>query len=120
MNTCLVCNKSATREQTLYPIETVMDTIIPLLGIIVSLHGWVAHSDCMFRLLLHPSREFLKGLCAINSFDIHSECEDARVSCVECQSQISNSLGISLGISKMLKSYILRVEQGAEYNYEFE
>ena len=39
---------------------------------------------------------------------------------MECQSQISNSLGISLGISKMLKSYILRVEQGAEYNYEFE
>lgn len=104
-------------NQLLYPTP---DTIIPILGIIGSLHGWVAHSDCMFRLLLHPSREFLKGLCVINAFDIHSECEDARVSCVECQSLISESLGISLGIFKMLKAYILRVERGLEYKYEFD
>jgi hypothetical protein len=104
-------------NQLLYPTS---DTIIPILGIIGSLHGWVAHSDCMFRLLLHPSREFLKGLCVINAFYIHSECEDARVSCVECQSLISESLGISLGIFKMLKAYILRVERGLEYIYEFD
>ena len=81
--------------------------------------GWPIQIVC-FRLLLHPSREFLRGLCTINGFDIHNECEDARVSCVECQAQISDSLGISLGISKMLKSYILRIEQGTDYRYEFE
>jgi hypothetical protein len=42
MNTCLVCNR-LTATQELLP-----DTIIPILGIIESAHGWVAHSDCMF------------------------------------------------------------------------
>ena len=46
MNTCLVCNKSATMQGP-SPDDTI-NTTIPILGIIGSAHGWVAHSDCMF------------------------------------------------------------------------
>ena len=42
MNACLVCNKVVANE-TLTPIYP-----IPLLGLIESKHGWVAHSDCLF------------------------------------------------------------------------
>ena len=46
MNTCLVCNKpTATQEP--FPDDAIKTTI-PILGIIGSAHGWVAHSDCMF------------------------------------------------------------------------
>ena len=44
MNACLVCNKPVVRE-ALTPVYP-----IPLVGLIQSEHGWVAHSDCLFPL----------------------------------------------------------------------
>jgi len=48
------------------------------------------------------------------------ECRDARVSCADCQYEISNALGMSIGIFKMLKAYILRVEKGFAYIHKFD
>ena len=81
--------------------------------------GWHIQT-VFFRLILHPSNEFLEGLRKVNGFTLHVECRDARVSCADCQYQISNALGMSLGIFKMLKAYILRVERGFEYRHTFE
>lgn len=81
--------------------------------------GWHIQTVC-FRLLLHPTNEFLQSLCKVNGLALHTECDDARVSCPECQSQISEALGISISIFKMLRCYILRVEKGEEFKYEFE
>ena len=109
----MVCKKSvAIHVPQLEPI--------PLIGLIESTNGWVTHSDCFFRLVLHPHNNFLLGLTRVNSLDVHSECQDARVSCVECQNKISDVLGIPLGVFKVLKSYILRVEKGINYVHVFE
>ena len=42
---------------------------IPLIGIIESTNGWVSHSDCLFRLILHPTNNFLEGLASVNKLD---------------------------------------------------
>ena len=114
MNTCLVCNKEVGRAN-LTPLHP-----IPLLGLIESEHGWVAHSDCLFRLLLHPDNEFMGGMCSVNGLDIHTECYDARVTCVNCQPLIAEALGLPSCVFKMLKAYILRLEKGTQYKHDFE
>ena len=73
-----------------------------------------------FRLLLHPKSGFMDGLSTVNRLDLHDECHDARISCATCQYSIANVLGISLGLIRMLKSYILRLEQGEKYQHHFE
>ena len=73
-----------------------------------------------FRLLLHPKSGFMDGLSTVNQLELHDECHDARVSCATCQHGIANVLGISLGLIRMLKSYILRLEQGEQYQHQFE
>ena len=93
---------------------------IPLIGIIESTNGWVAHSDCLFRLILHPTNHFLEGLAAVNKLDIHSECRDVRISCSSCQQMIADVLGLPLGVCKVLKAYILRLEKGTDYAHQFE
>ena len=81
--------------------------------------GWHIQT-VFFRLLLHPTNEFLESICRVNGLALHSECADARVSCAECQSQISEAIGISLGVFQMMKAYILRVEQGIEYIHKLD
>ena len=114
MNMCLVCNKEVAKEN-LTPLHPV-----PLLGLIESEHGWVAHSDCLFRLLLHPDNEFLGGMCKVNGLSIHEECDDARVTCADCQPLIADALGLHWCVFKMLRAYVLRLEQGEKYKHEFE
>jgi len=70
-----------------------------------------------FRLILHPSNNFIKGLAHINQLYLHTECEDARYSCSECQQLIADIMGIPLGLFKLLKAYILRVEKGVHYQH---
>ena len=59
-------------------------------------------------------------MCKVNGLDIHTGCEDARVACTECQALISEALGLPGSVFKMLKAYILRLEQGEDYKHEFE
>jgi len=73
-----------------------------------------------FRLLLHPNNGFVHGLSHINKLDLHEECYDARVACGKCQHDISAALGLPLGVSRMLKAYILRLEKGIQYQHLFE
>ena len=56
----------------------------------------------------------------MNGLELHTGCEDARVACDDCQSIISEALGLPSCVFRMLKAYILRVEQGEKYKYEFE
>ena len=44
MNRCMVCKKFVSNK----PLA--MGTPIPLLGIVESTNGWVAHSDCLFQI----------------------------------------------------------------------
>jgi len=44
MNSCMVCKKRVSNP----PLS--MCTPIPLLGILRSTNGWVAHSDCLFQI----------------------------------------------------------------------
>jgi len=44
MNSCMVCKKHVSNP----PLS--MCTPIPLLGILQSTNGWVAHSDCLFQI----------------------------------------------------------------------
>ena len=93
---------------------------IPLIGIIESTNGWVAHSDCLFRLILHQTNLFLEGLATVNNLDMHSECRDVRISYAICQQLIADVLGLPLGVFKVLKAYILRLEKGNDYAHQFE
>ena len=113
MNICMVCKKSVSSHlPQLVPI--------PLIGIIESTNGWVSHSDCLFRLILHPTNNFLEGLASVNKLDIHFECRDVRISCSLCQQMIAEVLGLPLGVFKVLKAYILRLEKGQAYQHQFE
>lgn len=114
MNRCMVCKQNVASQSMR------MDTPIPLLGTVESTNGWVTHSDCLFRLILHPDNNFIKGLAQINKLCFHTECEDARCACIECQQSIAEVLGIPLGLFKLLKAYILRVEKGINYQHNFE
>ena len=51
----------------------------------------------------------------MNKIPLHDTCTDARTSCTECAKMIANVLGIPLGVFLMLRSYILRLEQGDKY-----
>ena len=73
-----------------------------------------------FRLLLHPTNGFIDGLSSVNKLDVHEECYDARIACYRCQQTISDALGLPLGVSRMLKAYILRLEKGIQYQHTFE
>ena len=73
-----------------------------------------------FRLLLHPNNGFMDGLSSVNKLNLHEECYDARVSCEQCQQDISSTLGLPIGLSRMLKAYILRLEKGIQYEHQFE
>ena len=70
-----------------------------------------------FRLILHPTNNFIGGLATINKLYLHTECEDARLACSECQQLIADIMGIPLGLFKLLKAYILRVEKGVHYQH---
>ena len=59
-------------------------------------------------------------MCKVNGLSIHEECDDARVTCADCQPLIAEALGLHWCVFKMLRAYVLRLEQGEKYKHEFE